>query len=222
MDRSKYCTLSCVTRWGFMFSDYMCSDLALDMIPGVHIPKDTNCGVTLSTTKSFIDDSQSFHSDTESFVSFTSGSETTSLGKARRRLPSVIDRDSSIAMSSCSGRGYLVNDDSRPPKLEPLNDTMDFASKIPETNRWAERTRIHAREPHMETFNFNNAANTSSSAMNRTLDSTCTSISNRQGRYAAILAARSVMCIEDDDNVYVNPSSADTSLRSCGRGRLFN
>ncbi|KAL5278463.1 MAEL family protein [Megaselia abdita] len=215
MDRGKYCTLSCVVRWGFMFSDYMCSDLALDMTPGVHIPKDTNCGLTLSTTKSFIDDLQSYNSDTESFVSFTSGSETTSLGKARKRV-TEIDRDSSFAMSSVSGRGYLA----KPPKLEEFNE---YADQIPENNRWAERNKIQVREPHTETFNFDTCNNANTSlASNRTLDSTCTSIYNRKGRYAAIVAARAVMCIEDEDPLYVNPSSADTSLQSSGRGRLFN
>lgn len=208
MDRSKYCTLSRVVRWGFMFSDYMCSDLALDMNPGSHIPQGTNCGVTLSTTRSFIDDSQSF-SDAESFVSFTSGSEATSTDKCRRRF----------AEGACSAPGYLATA-GRPPKLE-LSDTIEYVGQIPEENRWSERNKIQVREPNSETFNFNHAANTSS-VLNKTMDSTCTSVSNRQGRYAAILAARAVMCIEDDNAIYVNPSSADTSLRSSGRGKLFN
>lgn len=119
MDRSKYCTLSRVVRWGFMFSDYMCSDLALDMTPGVHIPKDTNCGVTLSTSKSFIDDSQSLHSDNESFVSFTSGSDATSLGKPRKRSAHTDKASSTYAVSSVSGRGYLATT-SRPSKTRSI------------------------------------------------------------------------------------------------------
>lgn len=222
MDRSKYCTLSSVVRWGFMFSDYMCSDLALDMTPGVHIPKDTNCGLTLSTTKSFIDDSHSYLSDTESFVSFTSGSEATSLGKPRKRPNEINGNDTyANAVSSYSGRGHLANPPP-PQRPEPYNDTITYANQIPERNRWAERNKIQVREPNTETFNFDQDANASSVGLNRTLDSTCTSFSTRQGRYAAILAARTVMCLEDEDPIYVNPSSNDTSLRSSGRGRLFN
>ncbi|KAH8261139.1 hypothetical protein KR044_003897, partial [Drosophila immigrans] len=37
-DRSKYCVLSMVLRWAFVFSDYMCSDLAIKPIPGKHMP----------------------------------------------------------------------------------------------------------------------------------------------------------------------------------------
>uniref|UniRef100_A0A1A9WKI0 HMG box domain-containing protein n=1 Tax=Glossina brevipalpis TaxID=37001 RepID=A0A1A9WKI0_9MUSC len=41
-DRNKYCTQSIVTRWGYMFSDYMCRDIAVQLLPGRHVPQNTN------------------------------------------------------------------------------------------------------------------------------------------------------------------------------------
>ncbi|BFF96809.1 protein maelstrom 2 [Drosophila madeirensis] len=38
IDRSKYCTKSMVMRWGFIFSDYICADLAIRLLPGKHMP----------------------------------------------------------------------------------------------------------------------------------------------------------------------------------------
>lgn len=40
LDKSKFCTQSLVTRWGFMFCKYMCSDVAISMVPGRHTPKE--------------------------------------------------------------------------------------------------------------------------------------------------------------------------------------
>ena len=42
LDRNRYCTKSYVTRWGYIFSDYMCGDLAITLIPERHVPKGTN------------------------------------------------------------------------------------------------------------------------------------------------------------------------------------
>uniref|UniRef100_A0A1B0B350 HMG box domain-containing protein n=1 Tax=Glossina palpalis gambiensis TaxID=67801 RepID=A0A1B0B350_9MUSC len=41
-DRGKYCTQSLVIRWGYMFSEYMCQDIAISLIPGRHVPRSTN------------------------------------------------------------------------------------------------------------------------------------------------------------------------------------
>ncbi|XP_068148521.1 uncharacterized protein [Drosophila tropicalis] len=38
-DLSKYCAKSCVTRWGFMFANFMCYDLAITMLPNRHKPE---------------------------------------------------------------------------------------------------------------------------------------------------------------------------------------
>ncbi|XP_064544976.1 protein maelstrom [Drosophila montana] len=37
-DRGKYCTQSKVARWCYLFSDYMCGDLAIKPLPGKHMP----------------------------------------------------------------------------------------------------------------------------------------------------------------------------------------
>lgn len=211
MDRSKYCTLSRVVRYGFMFSDYMCSDLDLDMTPGTHVPKDTNCGVTLSTTRSFQDES---HSDGESLFSFTSASEATNLERPRRRCNAGIPINQTY-----SGRGAYPT--SSRASIAEFNDTIDLADCISERNPWAERTKIAAREPHPETFNFDNVTQTPS-MLDLTSDSICSSSTSRTGRFAAIVAARAQMCVHDDDPVYRSANSANTSIRSSGRGRLFN
>lgn len=197
MDRSKYCTLSCVVRWGFMFSDYMCCDLDLDMTPGVHIPKDTNCGTTFSTSRSFIDDSQSFHSDTESYASFTS--DGTGVTKPRGRAQFA------FANKDINANGSIVAASA----IEDMNDSVNFVGKIPSTNRWAERNKVQAREPSNDTL----------LEMNSTLNSSLGV--TRRGRYAAVLAARTAMSMEDDNSIYEVPS-LDSSRRSCGRGRLFD
>ncbi|KAH8270124.1 hypothetical protein KR018_004226 [Drosophila ironensis] len=37
-DRAKYCTQSQVTRWAYNFSDFLCADLAIEVLPGKHVP----------------------------------------------------------------------------------------------------------------------------------------------------------------------------------------
>lgn len=63
MDKSKYCTQSYVTRWGYVFADYMCQDIAIGLIPGRHCPLDTNLRAIITPAPS------SRFTDTESFVS---------------------------------------------------------------------------------------------------------------------------------------------------------
>lgn len=205
MDRGKYCSLSCVVRWGFMFSDYMCADIDLDIIPGVHVPKDTNCGVPLSTSKSFINESRSAQSDNESFTSFTSDG-TGNVCKPKRHMENTYS-NSKVFKDTNNNRSFAdVVSTSR----NDFDDSFGIATKIPERNRWAERAQVQAREPNNDTF----------IEMNSTFDST-TSAVYRRGRYAAVLAARSIMSMEDDSFVY-EEISANTSLRSSGRGKLFN
>ncbi|XP_075149923.1 protein maelstrom 1-like [Haematobia irritans] len=42
VDKCKYCTQSYVTRWAYMFCDYMCRDLDIPLEPGRHCPMNTN------------------------------------------------------------------------------------------------------------------------------------------------------------------------------------
>lgn len=57
-DRTKYCALSCVVRWGYIFADNMCMDLALSMKPAQHCPPETDLSVleNLDMVKTFDED----------------------------------------------------------------------------------------------------------------------------------------------------------------------
>ncbi|XP_039961078.1 protein maelstrom 1 [Bactrocera tryoni] len=67
IDKSKYCTQSCVVRWGYMFSDSLCGEVAVDLIPGRHVPATTNL-------EAIINPAPSTHADTESQISINSES----------------------------------------------------------------------------------------------------------------------------------------------------
>ncbi|XP_013102997.1 protein maelstrom 1 [Stomoxys calcitrans] len=71
-DKCKYCTQSYVTRWGFMFADYMCHDIAIALVPGRHCPENTNVNAIVTPAPSE-------YTDRESFVSF--GTTSTNLTK---------------------------------------------------------------------------------------------------------------------------------------------
>ncbi|XP_013105572.2 protein maelstrom 1 [Stomoxys calcitrans] len=66
-DRCKYCTQSYVTRWGYMFCDYMCRDLAIRLEPGRHCPINTNLNAIITPAPSR-------NNDTESIISMSNAS----------------------------------------------------------------------------------------------------------------------------------------------------
>uniref|UniRef100_A0A1A9X579 HMG box domain-containing protein n=1 Tax=Glossina brevipalpis TaxID=37001 RepID=A0A1A9X579_9MUSC len=58
-DKSKYCAQSVVTRWGYMFSDYMCRDIAIPILPGRHVPQNTNLEAIITPAPSNCSDTNS-------------------------------------------------------------------------------------------------------------------------------------------------------------------
>ncbi|XP_059221665.1 protein maelstrom 1 [Stomoxys calcitrans] len=68
IDKSKYCTQSYVTRWGFMFADYMCQDLAIPLKPGRHCPINTNLEAILTKASNTSHDNESLVSMTTSLT----------------------------------------------------------------------------------------------------------------------------------------------------------
>ncbi|XP_073828405.1 protein maelstrom 1-like [Musca autumnalis] len=66
IDKCKYCTQSYVTRWGYMFADYMCGDLAIPLVPGRHCPINTNLNAIIT-------EAPSKNYDEESMVSVSTG-----------------------------------------------------------------------------------------------------------------------------------------------------
>lgn len=66
-DRSKYCTQSMVARWSYVFSDYMCGDLAIKPLPGKHLPPKQETKFKVVNPNLYPDDS----SIDTSFASFS-------------------------------------------------------------------------------------------------------------------------------------------------------
>lgn len=143
-DRGKYCTQSLVIRWGYMFSDYMCKDIAISPIPGRHVPRKTNLeGIASSSsagccdTKSLVSlattskcsyekaDSKLHYGGHETTVSFPKDTKK-SWGNnfptgARKKIPLLPDEDSEAPSSKKDYVGEycsVLTEDVRP-ELNP-------------------------------------------------------------------------------------------------------
>uniref|UniRef100_W8CE96 Protein maelstrom 1 n=3 Tax=Ceratitis capitata TaxID=7213 RepID=W8CE96_CERCA len=173
IDKSKYCTQSCVTRWGFMFSDYMCRDIAIDLIPGRHAPIDYKLAATI------VDPSPSTFADTDSHISVNSGSSYATKAISENKIyyddqkTFVSSRSYTTACSSRiqnkddfpslgSGRkkhSTLVS--SAPPKTIRTNvgyqRSMDeaFEDSVDDLNPWSSRSRNVPHEPDSSHFDIN-------------------------------------------------------------------
>ncbi|XP_011192543.2 protein maelstrom 1 [Zeugodacus cucurbitae] len=121
IDKSKYCTQSIVTRWAFTFSDYMCCDIAIDMIPGRHVPKTTNLAA-------IINPAPSTYADTESQISVNS--ESTYATKAVCENKIYYDEPNAYApaRSYNSGRSTLPFEVNDFPSLGPGSSRKKHAS----------------------------------------------------------------------------------------------
>lgn len=75
MDRNRYCTKSYVTRWGYIFSDYMCADLAISLIPERHAPEGTNLSAVAAAASTFNDTASMISMMTETSCSTKALSE---------------------------------------------------------------------------------------------------------------------------------------------------
>ncbi|KAH8246316.1 hypothetical protein KR032_000227 [Drosophila birchii] len=112
-DRSKYCTLSLVKRWCFIFSDFMCGDLAITVLPGKHIPPKTQPNYRISPA-----DASSFDPES-SFDSFYSipGSRSKQADKHRPTSPTG-------SMRSNASSSYVPTDHTCFAK--DLNEATEF------------------------------------------------------------------------------------------------
>uniref|UniRef100_A0A1A9UYQ3 Maelstrom domain-containing protein n=1 Tax=Glossina austeni TaxID=7395 RepID=A0A1A9UYQ3_GLOAU len=159
-DRGKYCTQSLVIRWGYMFSDYMCKDIAISLIPGRHVPRKTNLEAIASTgccdTKSLVSlattskssyenaDSKLHYDDHETTVSFRNDTkkcwDNNFPTGARKKIPLLADQDSEAPSSK---KDYLGED------YSALREDIR-----PEPNPWASRSfRSEPSSPADSNFN---------------------------------------------------------------------
>ncbi|XP_022219724.2 protein maelstrom 2 [Drosophila obscura] len=121
IDRSKYCTKSMVMRWGFIFSDYICADLAIPLKPGKHIPPKVkpNYTVTPGDCSSNFDEVSldSFYS-APSQIKKEIGSRDLSPTSSRQSVSSsYVPRDHTIYDGELSNDGEFPSLGGRRPKI---------------------------------------------------------------------------------------------------------
>ncbi|XP_067636308.1 protein maelstrom 1 [Eurosta solidaginis] len=177
IDKSKYCTQSCVTRWGFMFSDYMCRDIAIDLIPGRHVPESTNLAAIINPAPS------TYGGDTESHISVNSESTYATKPISENKLY-YDNQKTYLSARSNTTAGSLTNynnaddfpklsssaasrkkptplyDSRVPPKTTRLNTGYDRTMDEDDggdsdLNPWSFRSRNVPREPDTSFFDIN-------------------------------------------------------------------
>lgn len=155
-DKSNYCTLSCVTRWCYMFSEYMTSDLAIKCIPGRHLPSNTKMESSVST-----------FGDTESFISMAS--ESTYATRAMSEHKTYFDDQKSTVSSRCSKLcDYEFPDLTGRPRKKPqlyqqqknYHSYMDKADDSV-VNHWSDRSRRVPPKPDKSDFQIDVSENKS-------------------------------------------------------------
>ncbi|XP_017471127.1 PREDICTED: protein maelstrom 1-like [Rhagoletis zephyria] len=168
IDKSKYCTQSCVTRWGFMFSDYMCRDIAIDLIPGRHVPESTNLAA-------IINPAPSTYGDTESHISVNSESTYATKAISEHKVYYDDHKTFMSARSNATGRSIDKYDTNEFPSLgagpsrkkharavspSPAKATrtdhirtIDIES-ADDLNPWSSRSRNVPREPDTSHFDI--------------------------------------------------------------------
>uniref|UniRef100_A0A0K8ULA0 Protein maelstrom n=1 Tax=Bactrocera latifrons TaxID=174628 RepID=A0A0K8ULA0_BACLA len=110
IDKSKYCTQSCVVRWGYMFSDSLCGEVAVDLIPGRHVPATTNL-------EAIINPAPSTHADTESHISINSESTFATKAVSERTIYYDYQKAYTPARANYNDRSSLQHDGDNFPTL---------------------------------------------------------------------------------------------------------
>ncbi|XP_005187156.2 protein maelstrom 1 [Musca domestica] len=161
IDTCKYCTQSYVTRWGYMFADYMCSDIAIPLVPGLHCPANTN-------VNEIVTPAPSFYSDTESFISI--GTTATNFTKPVAGSKLYYDDDDQKTLVSEASKTYTVNFPALAGGLRKnnlsshaKNITRTLKSSFEDTeyedcadlNPWTLRSRNIPRQPAKSHFDIN-------------------------------------------------------------------
>lgn len=150
LDVSKYCALSYTVRWGYMFSDYMCYDLALDMVAGVHVPLDADLKVAkMSSTRdisSYSDDNKSIVSTSARSYASTSANTHITQPKIERNYYDKNRDNYSKSGASAASKHKLTSPSS-------YGDSSDEGFDK-EDNPWAVRNKNKPRVPSESSFSF--------------------------------------------------------------------
>lgn len=216
IDKSKYCTKSSVIRWGYMFSDSLCGEVAVDLIPGRHVPVETNL-------EAIVNPAPSTNADTESQISVNSESTYATKAVAENKIYYDDQNAHTPARANNPGRSSLlfVADDfptlgpgssrkksgpivsSAPTKSSRMNTIHQniVGSSSPDStidiNPWSLRSRNVPREPDTSHFDIN-----------YTRDETTDSESSTPVGYGRGRRGNNV-------------SSTSTATAGSGRGKLF-
>ncbi|XP_054727573.1 protein maelstrom 1 [Anastrepha obliqua] len=133
MDKSKYCTQSCVTRWGYIFSDFMCGDVAISVVEGRHKPIRTD--VDHSGNNNPAPPSTCF--DTESQISGNSESTYATRPFSENRVCYDDHKTFMSAHSSAIGTSTNNNQTNDFPYLGARKKTSKITSTSPpRSSRW--------------------------------------------------------------------------------------
>lgn len=168
IDKSKYCTQSYVTRWGYMFSDYMCRDLAIPLVPGRHCPINTNLNaiITPAPSRNYDDESLVSMSTTSTYATnpiagskyYYDDQKTAKSGTTTQRA--YKDDFPEIGGGRCSNRKTSARTPSPRPNKSPRlqNDDSSSSGKNDaddDLNPWNARSRRNVpREPDNSHFDI--------------------------------------------------------------------
>lgn len=150
IDVGKYCALSCVTRWGYMFSDYMCLDLALDLIPGAHLPP----GADLSAAKKSFSTVSSYNDDKKSVASTSMRSYASTSVRSNVTQPKI-ERHYVDDTRSDATEKYPPGGDVRKRTHDPARTfENDSSDEDQDDNPWSTRNKNKPRPPNEDSFSF--------------------------------------------------------------------
>uniref|UniRef100_T1PAS7 PiRNA pathway germ-plasm component n=1 Tax=Musca domestica TaxID=7370 RepID=T1PAS7_MUSDO len=165
IDKCKYCTQSYVTRWGYMFGDYMCGDLAIPLIPGRHCPINTNLNAIITEAPSRNYDDESMVSMSTSLTHVTkpvAGSTKYYYEDQKAAVPTETSNKYSKVFPSLGGRhdNKKKHKMSQPTPLSSGSGDDDDA----DLNPWNVRSRRNVpREPDSSHFDIDYSGGMNSS-----------------------------------------------------------
>ncbi|XP_037819034.1 protein maelstrom 1 [Lucilia sericata] len=204
IDKSKYCTQSYVTRWGYMFSDYMCRDIAIPLIQGRHCPQNTNLHaiitpapstcpdntsyISMGTTSSYatkaVAGSKIYYEDQKSAISDGENKNYVNnfpaLGGARKKVPNASSSVTPKHFKKCSATDVVVEDDCK--NLNPWTSRSRNVPREPDTTHFT----IDYTRDESDFDDFNSVASFGrgrGSYISTTLNSSNTTTASGRGRF---------------------------------------
>ncbi|XP_030385514.1 protein maelstrom [Scaptodrosophila lebanonensis] len=133
-DRCNYCTQSMVIRWCYIFSDYMCGDLAIPMMPNKHIPPNVDFGFEVHCPE---DSSAAINESMSSFYSLDSSRVKKENGHSvadTSNASSYVPRDHTSFSGSLKSQDDFPNLSSKKSNTssQPLINSVDsFTARTP-------------------------------------------------------------------------------------------